>query len=127
MPTLRINSTNENLTHFLTLTIIEWIDIFTKPEYFKIIINSLKYCQKNKGLLVYEYVIMPNHLHLIAGSKENFQLSLIISDFKRFTTKEILKLLAKDNRRYILNLIRNSFARKKAMSIKFGKGKIIRK
>ncbi len=113
MPTLRINKINENLTHFLTLTIIEWIDIFTKPAYFTAIINSLKYCQRNKGLEIYEFVIMPNHLHLIIGAKENYELSQIISDFKRFTTKEILSLLKNDNRRYILNLIKNSFARKK--------------
>ena len=113
MPALRINQENENIMHFLTLTIIEWIDIFTRPEYFKTVINSLKYCRKNKGLLLYEYVIMTNHIHLIARVKENYKLSQIISDFKKHTTVEILKLLEKDNRRYILNLIKNSFFRKK--------------
>ena len=113
MPTTRINYENENQTHFLTITIIEWIDIFTKPQYFKIIIDSLKYCQKNKGLLLYEFVIMTNHLHLIAKAKEGNKLSQIISDFKKHTTREILKELEKDNRRYILNLIKNSFAKKK--------------
>ncbi len=109
---LRINEVNENLTHFLTITVIEWIDIFTKEEYFKIIIDSFKYCRKNKGLLLYEYVIMPNHIHLIVGSKEKYKLSQIIRDFKRHTTKEIIKLLEVDNRRYILNLVKNSFSKK---------------
>ncbi len=113
MPATRIKQENENQTHFLTITIIEWIDIFTKPQYFKIIINSLKYCQKNKGLLLYEFVIMTNHLHLIAKAKEGNKLSQIISDFKKHTTREILKELEKDNRKYILNLIKNSFAKKK--------------
>ena len=113
MPTTRINQENENLTHFLTITIIEWIDIFTKPEYSQIIIDSLKYCQKNKGLLLYEYVIMTNHIHLIARAKEKYKLSQIISDFKKHTTREILKELKKDNRKYILNLINNSFSKKK--------------
>jgi len=112
MPTLRIHNENENLTHFLTITIIEWIDVFTKPQYFQIIIDSLKYCRENKGLLLYEFVIMANHLHLIAGAKEGNKLSQIISDFKKHTTREILKELEKDNRRYILNLIKNSFAKK---------------
>jgi len=113
MPTKRINKENENSMHFLTLTIIEWIDIFSKPEYFQVIIDSFKYCCKNKGLLLYEYVIMTNHIHLIARAKESSKLSQIISDFKKYTTREILKLLKKDNRKYILNLIRNSFAKKK--------------
>ena len=113
MPTKRINQGNENEIHFLTLTVIEWIDIFTKPEYFHIIIDSLKYCRENKGLKLYEYVIMANHFHFIAKAKESHKLSQIISDLKKYTTREILKLLEKDNRRYILNLIKNSFAKKK--------------
>ena len=99
--------------HFMTMTVIEWIDIFTKPEYFKIIIDSLKYCQKQKGLMLFEYTIMTNHIHLIVKAKEGCKLSQIVSDFKKHTTREILKSLQKDNRRYILNLIKNSFARKK--------------
>ena len=98
--------------HFITLTIIEWIDIFTKPEYFQVIIDSLKYCRKNKGFKLYEYVIMTNHIHLIVRAKEGHKLSQIISDFKKYTTREILSLLEKDNRRYILNLFKNSFAKK---------------
>ena len=113
MPTRRINQENENSMHFITLTIIEWIDIFTKPKYFKIIIDSLKYCRKNKGLMLYEYVIMTNHIHLIVRAKDDHKLSQIISDFKKHTTREILKLLEQDNRRYILNLIKNSFSKKK--------------
>lgn len=113
MPPIRIKQENENLTHFLTITIIEWIDIFTKPQYFQIIIDSLKYCRENKGLLLYEFAIMTNHLHLIARAKAGSKLSQIISDFKKHTTREILRELEKDNRKYILNLIRNSFAKKK--------------
>ncbi|HTW96933.1 MAG TPA: transposase, partial [Candidatus Methylomirabilis sp.] len=100
------------ITHFLTLTIIEWIDIFTKPAYFKIIIESLKFCQAKKGLKLFEFVILTNHLHLIAKAKDGRKLSQIISDFKKYTTREILKELQKDNRRYILNLIANSFSKK---------------
>ncbi len=113
MPTNRINQGDEDLMHFVTMTIVEWIDIFTKPEYFRIIIDSLKYCQKNKGLYLYEYAIMTNHIHLIVQAHEGCLLSNIVRDFKRHTTKKILELLEKDNRKYILNLIKNSFSRKK--------------
>lgn len=113
MPTPRINKENENSIYFLTLTIIEWIDIFTKPQYFKIIIDSLKYCQKNKGLLLYEYVIMTNHIHIISQAEIGYKLSQIISDFKKHTTREIFRVLHFDNRKYILNLIKNSFSKKR--------------
>ncbi|MBU4217201.1 transposase [Candidatus Parcubacteria bacterium] len=112
MPTLRINIENEDDTHFITITTIEWIDIFTKTEYFDVIIDSLKYCQKNKGLLLFEYVIMTNHIHMICRAMDGVKLSQIVSDFKKHTTREILKLLKTDNRKYIKNLLDNSFRKK---------------
>jgi len=113
MPTLRINQEDENLIHFITITTVEWIDIFTKPEYNKIIIDSLKFCRKNKELLLYEYVIMSNHIHLIVQAKDGYKLSQIISDFKKQTTREILKFFTEDKRRYLFGLIKSSYFKKK--------------
>ena len=101
------------MPYFITCTVLEWIDIFTKPEYFKIITDSLTYCRKNKGLKVYEYVIMTNHLHMIAGTPEADTMSHVLSDFKKHTTREIYRQLEKDNRRYILNILNNSYHKKK--------------
>ena len=113
MPTPRIHRTDANQTiYFLTLTTIEWLDIFTKPQYYQVLINSLKFCQKEKGLLLHAYVIMTNHVHLLAQTKENYELDKIIQDFKRHTTKEIKSLLQEDRRQYILRLIQQSFDKK---------------
>lgn len=112
MSSPRVNKEYKDQIHFVTITIIEWIDILTKLEYFEMIIDSLKFCQNEKGLEIYEYVIMTNHLHLIVKAKNN-NLSQVISDFKKHTTREMFKLLEKDNRKYILNLLKNSFYKKK--------------
>ena len=112
MPTKRIQIENENQIHFLTMTIIEWIDIITNKIYFDIIADSLNYCQRYKHLKIFEYAIMPNHLHVIAKAGPPEKLSQVVSDFKKHTSREILKALRSDNRRYIFNLIKNSFARK---------------
>ncbi|MDD5732104.1 MAG: transposase [Patescibacteria group bacterium] len=107
----KINKESKNQIHFLTLTTIEWLDIFTKPGYYKILIDSLKFCCKNKGLLIYEYVFMTNHIHLILQAKEGFGLDEIIRDFKRHTTREIIKTLEQDRRKYILKLIGTSLSK----------------
>jgi len=57
--------------YFLTFTIVGWADIFTRPECRQIIIDSLIHCKTSKGLLLYAYVIMSNHIHLIAATKES--------------------------------------------------------
>lgn len=75
--------------YFLTFTIVNWIDVFTRKEYKIIITDSLNFCIEKKGLEVFAYVVMSNHMHLIARAKEGFKLSDIIRDFKKFTSKEI--------------------------------------
>lgn len=112
MPTLRIHNENEYLLHFLTLRVIDWIDIFTKPIYFQSIINTLKYYQTNNKLLIYGYVIMTNHLHLIVQCKKD-KLSSTIKSFKSYTTHKAKKLLKTDNRKYILNLIKRTGSKRK--------------
>lgn len=53
--------------YFTTSTVIDWMDVFTRPLYKHIILESLEYCQANKGLDLYAWVLMTNHLHLIVG------------------------------------------------------------
>jgi REP element-mobilizing transposase RayT len=75
--------------YFITITVIDWVDVFTRKDYRDIIVDSLNYCIASKGLHVYEYVIMSNHLHAIVSS-DNIPLSDIIRDFKKFTAKKII-------------------------------------
>jgi len=90
--------------YFLTCVIVNKLDIFTYKEFFDIVVESLAYCIKEKGLKLHGFVIMPNHLHLIA-SHDN-ALSDVIRDFKRFTARQIIEQLNKFNRQYILNLLK---------------------
>jgi putative transposase len=77
--------------NFVTLTVVDWIDVFIRKRYKDIVIESLKHCQKEKGLVVYAYVIMSSHIHLIAEAKGSIPLSDILRDFKKFTSKTILR------------------------------------
>jgi REP element-mobilizing transposase RayT len=78
---------------FVTDTVVDWVDIFTRPIYRHIIIESLQYCQKEKGLIIYAWVIMTNHMHMIVGSSGDNKVSDILRDFKKFTSKEIIRTL----------------------------------
>ena len=77
--------------NFVTLTVVDWVDVFIRKRYKDIVIESLKHCQKEKGLVVYAYVIMSSHIHLIAEAKGSIPLSDILRDFKKFTSKTILR------------------------------------
>lgn len=87
---------NPDGTYFISFATVEWVDVFTRRKYRDILMDSLKYCQKEKGLILYAYVIMSNHIHLIAKSKVSGTLPDILRDFKKFTAKAILKAI-RDN------------------------------
>jgi len=70
--------------YFVSFAVQGWVDVFTRNEYKNILVENLEYCQKNKGLEIYAWCIMSNHVHLIAGAKEGFLLQDIIRDFKKF-------------------------------------------
>ena len=85
--------------YFISFATVGWIDVFTRKIYKDILIESIKYCQKNKGLGLYAWCIMSNHVHMIVKAKEGFALPGIIRDFKKFTSKEIIKQLKKTYRK----------------------------
>ena len=51
--------------HFVTFTLVNWIDLFVRNEYKEVIVDSLNYCVAQKGLRVHAYCIMTSHVHLI--------------------------------------------------------------
>jgi len=85
--------------HFLTVTILNWIPIFTNPQTVTIVLDSLKFLQAENRIILYGYVIMVNHLHLIVESQE---LAKEIGNFKSFTARKIIDDLIAENKWQIL-------------------------
>jgi putative transposase len=79
--------------YYITNTVHQWIDVFTRREYAQILLDSLHYCQQHKGLCIYEWVMMSNHVHLIISSTKD-NLSDIIRDFKKYTATQIYNAIA---------------------------------
>jgi len=96
--------------HFITFSTVEWIDIFTRRDYYDTIVNSLAFCIENKGLNLHSWCIMTNHIHLIASSETN-KLSYILRDLKKFTSVQLLEIIIdnpKESRRNWLKWILKS-------------------
>ena len=70
---------------FVTMTVVYWIDLFIREEYKRLVVDSIKYCQENKDLEVYAWVIMPSHIHMIVGSRGK-SFSDIFRDLKSHTS-----------------------------------------
>lgn len=84
---------NDKQLYFVTFTVINWIDIFIRGEYRTIVLDSIRYCQKNKGLKVFAWCLMTNHIHLIIRNAGTPTLSDIVRDLKAYTSRHIRKEL----------------------------------
>ena len=83
---------NKEGIHFITFAVVEWVDVFTRKEYRDIVLDSIRYCQAEKGLIVYSWCLMSNHVHMIVAAK-NADLSDILRDFKKHTSKQLVKAI----------------------------------
>lgn len=84
--------------NFVTCTVVGWIDIFSRKIYRDIVLDCLTFCRKEKGLLIFVYVVMSNHIHLVvqAGPNSTSTLSEILRDFKKFTANQILATIQQE-------------------------------
>ena len=78
--------------YYVSFAVEAWVDVFTRKDYRDIVLESLKHCQKEKGLVIYGWCLMSNHAHLIISANEN-NVSDVLGDFKKFTSKQIIKAI----------------------------------
>lgn len=95
----RYRFTDGEAIHFITCTVVEWLPVFTRPVFCDVILDSLAFCRREKGLRLFAYVIMDNHVHLVADAPE---LSRVIQAFKGFTAREIVRVAGETRRDWLL-------------------------
>ena len=95
----RYKIVEEDGFYLISSTIVDWIPVFTSEKYFQILIESLKYCQNNKGLKIHFYILMDNHFHMIVSGED---LSVTLASMKRYTALEIIDELKQDNKYWSL-------------------------
>jgi REP element-mobilizing transposase RayT len=74
--------------YIISFATVYWLDLFTRNIYKDILLESWKYCQASKGLDIYAWVIMSNHVYMIIGSKQDKKEN-IICDMKSFTSRNL--------------------------------------
>ena len=102
--------------YFVTYTVIGWIDVFTRDIYRNVLLDSWNYCIKNKGLKIYAWCIMTNHVHMIISSEKE-ELSDIMRDMKSFTSSTLKKLITENptesRKHWILKILREAGTKNK--------------
>ncbi len=83
----RYTITESEGIYFLTLTIVDWLPVFTTPATCAIALDALRYCREEKGLRLYAYVLLENHAHLVAEAPD---LMRCMQSYKRHTARALI-------------------------------------
>jgi REP element-mobilizing transposase RayT len=83
---------NPNGLYFVSFAVVGWLDVFIRNEYKELLLESLRYCQQQKGMEIHAWCIMTSHVHLVfASNNKSRPPEQLLGDFKRFTSKSIVK------------------------------------
>jgi putative transposase len=89
---VRYKFRDQTKSYFVSFAVVYWLDVFIRNEYRDILLGSLRFCQKEKGLEIYAWCIMTSHVHLIIGTNKE-KLENIMRDFKSHTSRELKKAI----------------------------------
>jgi putative transposase len=87
--------------HFVTLTVLHWIPIFTRPATVEILLDSLRFLVRD-GLTIYAWVALENHCHFVLQSNA---LDKDIARLKSWTAKNLIKWLSIKKRIKMIGVI----------------------
>ena len=87
---------NKEGIYFITFATVSWVDVFTRQVHRDLLLESIRFCQKEKGLVVYAWCLMSNHFHVIASSVVG-DLSGTIRDLKKYTSKKCIEAIRSEN------------------------------
>jgi putative transposase len=90
---------NDQNPYFVTSTTLNWFPLFSNPNIANIIIHSLKFLMKNNRIVIYAYVLMENHIHLVAMAED---LSKELANFKSFTARRMIDFFQEQQQQFIL-------------------------
>src|ERR1700733_4197788 len=79
--------------YFLTLNVVDKIDVFVRPAYKQVIADSLNYFIAAHEVVVYAWCLMSSHLHLMIKTEKGTGPAHFEKDFKKHTTPEIIQAI----------------------------------
>jgi REP element-mobilizing transposase RayT len=98
--------------YFISFATVGWADVFTRVEYKDIFVESVRHCQHNKGLELFAWCLMTNHVHLIARATGTEPMAHIMRDLKKDTSKQIIKAISENpnesRREWLMSMFRHA-------------------
>jgi putative transposase len=90
----------DSCPYFITTSTVNWLPLFSSQDIASILFDSLRYLVECQRITLFAYVIMENHLHLIAAAGD---LSAEIAKLKSFTARKSIDYYLEHDNQFILD------------------------
>ncbi len=97
--------------YFITTTAVHRFHLFARPVMKRIIIDSLNYMRLQSWINLHVFVVMPNHVHLIARFHAGHTLSSALREFKKHTARQIIRQYQAENNDRALAILEQAASR----------------
>lgn len=93
--------------YFVTTKAERHAHLFKRESIIRILLDSLHFLRTEGRMLLFAFVIMPNHIHLIGKFSNEYTLADMMRDFKRHTARQIIRQLQAENKDETLQLLKS--------------------
>jgi REP element-mobilizing transposase RayT len=104
---------NSDYFYFVTTAAVRHFHLFHQDVIKRIIVDSFHYLRVTRKMKLFVFVVMPNHIHIIVRFSEEYPLSDVMRDFKKFTARNIFRQFSDAGNSKVLDLLRKEGKRVK--------------
>lgn len=97
---------NDAYLYFVTTTAIKHLHLFKRDVIKRIILDSFHHLRTTGKIKIFVFVIMPNHIHIIALFSKEYTISDVMRDFKKFTARQIYRHYQAEGNEKVLVILR---------------------
>ena len=102
----------DHYPQFFTATILEWKHLLKPGKYKELIASSLHFLVLDKRIVVYGFVFMSNHIHLVWQIQPGHKREDVQRDFLKYTAQKMKQDLENNHPQVLVNFLVNAKDRK---------------
>jgi len=107
----------ERYAYFVTCSVVKWLPLFVQDTYRRIVLDSMAYVREHKMTQLNAFVVMPTHLHAVLWPQEGVNVSNVLRDFKRYTSRSISREATRRSERQYLKVFAAARRRGRAQGV----------
>lgn len=82
--------------YFITFNVVDWVDVFVRPAYKRVVTDALNEYVASQGLIIYAWCLMSNHLHMVAEVKPGYHFAVVIRQLKKAVARKIMEAIEEE-------------------------------